>query len=446
MTQVIDPTQCTYNKFQPETRRKFTDADLVDLESIKEHGLYYAIKVYPDPDRPAGWYIVKDGWRRICAWLRWRPAGEGIPADVEEPPADDKALFTQTVISNEGRENFNAIQKANLLGQAVELGMTQADAGKLFNPPLGQAAVSHLLSFRKLPPEIQRHVETGAVPERIARNLVTLARHAPDKAIEAAQQIAEAKEEDKDETASDEIEMAYTDALPSLQKWHASYKWPEKLKDVSAEAKPDKGEPTMIWACTDCKFKLSFGYREFCTRPACYKLKARLLDAKEKAERQKVTATAEAKGKATQEAKAKEEQKRQANRVECLRLLDAAVLVIAPQLPPFDDLYGEVMTKFMHHRVPLGSTYELAYVGRRSHYSRIPIADRNKFMAAWLLCDGLNTWDVKPATWQTHFEKWAKVNKMKLPAGWSKPSEPPKGKLPAPTPKALPKRRKSKRD
>lgn len=454
-TSSIDPTKCAPNKFQPATRRTFTDADLADLESIKEHGLYYPIIVHRDQASPEGHYIVQDGWRRVSAWLRWRP-GELIPAEIKPLPPTDRELFETSVITNEGRQNLNAIQKADLLAQAIELGMTQAQAGALFNPPIKQAAVSHLLSLRKLPPEIKVFVESGAIPERIARQLITLAKHAPDKAITAAQEIAKVQEGEKDTAAQDEIDQAYRDTFPTLRTWDASYRWPLKPKDVSKEAKPDKGEPTTITSCTDCSFPMKFNFSTYCTRPACYHLKQRLIEAKHKAEMEKLKADknfvtdadkpgSSAKGTASVKAQREiEHAKREQESVAARALLAAAIELISPKLPDLPEPY----LSFLMHTLDEDSMFDddnapdwlqkLTQTNRHD-LDTLKSADKSRMVKALMICERVWGWSDRPADVRTNIEKLAAEWKGKLPKSWAESAN-----VAKPTKAAMSKKRQAK--
>lgn len=426
MATQIDPNRCQFNKYQPESRRMFVDADLADLESIKDKGLYYAIKVCEEPGRP-GWYIVKDGWRRLSAWLRWRP-GEPIPADVEDPPADDRALFEQAVISNEGRENFNAIQKADLCAQYIALGATQAQAGQLFNPPLAQAAVSHLLRLRSLPAEIKAHVESGALAERHARQLVTVAKHSPDKAIEAANIIAGEAEDKRDDVAYNAIWGAYRETFRQLAAWSEMYKWPAAEKAVP-DAQSDKGEPATITACTDCKFKVEFNKTQFCTRPACYSLKERLRKALDDKAREKTRQTARSTnagsstGRPDAASLAAAKAKRKAEEAEAKRIRNAAIEAMTPKLPDVPIMYETFMLEIADQVSDWDrdDMPEWAIQYANLHGSKLETlkpAERQRYTKALVIMNQSWAYNITPNELRKNVEKLAAEWKIKLPKGW----------------------------
>lgn len=446
MATQIDPNRCQFSKYQPESRRMFVDADLADLESVKDKGLYYAIKVYEEPGRP-GWYIVKDGWRRVNAWLRWRP-GEPIPADVEDAPADDRSLFEQAVISNEGRENFNAIQKADLCAQYIALGATQAKAGALFNPPLAQAAVSHLLRLRSLPAEIKAHVESGALAERHARQLVTVAKHAPDKAIEAANIIAGEAEDKRDDVSYNVIWGAYCETFRQLAVWSEMYKWPAAEKAVP-DAQSDKGEPATITACTDCKFKVEFNKIQFCTRPACYGLKERLRKALDDKAREKTRQTARSTNAGSssfgpQDASslaAAKATKREAEEAETKRILHAAIEAISLKLPGVPLAYEMFMLDIADQVSDWDTddVPEWAVQYTNLHGSKLETlkpTERTRYTKALIIMNQTWNYNTTPTKLRKSIEKLCGKWKIKLPKGWdtAKVSAPKTSRLISPKP------------
>jgi len=452
---LINPTLCQHNKFQPLSRRTFTDDELSDLRNIIERGLDYPIKVYRNGDNPnsteALSFIVKDGWRRVSAWLMWKP-GELIPASIETPPADDRELFTTTVLTNESRENLNVIQKADLLAQAIKLGMTQAEAGRLFNPPIGQTAVSHVLSLRKLPDEIKCHIENGNLPERSARSLVTLSKHAPDQAIQAAHKIAQAKPEQKDYETRVATREAYSRAGIRIHEQYAFYKWPEKETDVSAEAKSDKGEPSTIATCHDCPFNIEFSSERYCMRPACYRLKTRLMQARQQKKADEQAASkpvqpsqkkqpkpseasiraAVAKGQAlAAEAKAK----READLTECRRLIAAALNTLVGQMPILPEPYLTLIAKDLSNDFTCFETEDapkwLSSLEITKNRESLKPAERRRLVSGAIITARLDDcWNMTPASVKKAAEATAKEWKLKLPKNWDAPAA-----VPPPSPK-----------
>lgn len=417
----INPNRCTYNKFQPLSRRQFTDADLADLDSIKTRGLDYPIIVY-EATSPIADYIVMDGWRRTSAWLRWRP-GEPILADVRPVPTD-RELFETAVVTNEGRENLNAIQRADLLAQGIELGLTQAQAGKLFNPPIKQAAVSHLLSLRRLPNAIKAHVESGAIPERIARQLVTPAKHMQPEAIKAAIAIASAKPEVKETTAHVEINRLYHNRGKRLSfNWETPWKlnWPATPLDAP-DARPDKGEPTSIPPCIDCPFNVEWNKARFCMRPACHAVKLRIHN-KIQQEKQAAVAPSTSLKRQLSDWEIRQKARRKLlhlHNKQSRALVDAATPAIARVLPAqpvmLDLLFDAIKFKMKESSREVEKKWRAADTDqRRAMITRVLITSKV----------GLNMWtDIPPGRAKATIRKLARDLQVKLPTGWDKPATP----------------------
>ena len=420
-TVLIDPTKCINNKFQPISRRTFTDADLADLDSIKTRGLDYPILVYKDPE-VFDLYVVMDGWRRMSAWLRWRP-GEFIPADIRPVPTD-RELFETALITNEGRTNLNAIQKADLLAQGIELGLTQSQAGNLFNPPIKQAAVSHLLSLRKLPDQIKVHVESGAIPERIARQLVTPAKHLQSEAIKAATAIAKAKPDDREQVARHAINRIYYDHTKDLDfNYETPWKldWPSTPLDVP-DARSDKGEPNSVPACTDCPFNIEREKRHHCMRPACHAIKRKLWDAQQKAKQPAADLAISGKRQQSDwELKQKARRKLlNLHNKQSRALVEAATPAIARILPVqpvmLDLLFDAVKFKIKESSREVEKKWRAADTDqRRTMITRVLISSKV----------GLSTWtDTPPAKARATIQKLAQALQVKLPKGWADPPAP----------------------
>jgi ParB-like chromosome segregation protein Spo0J len=419
-TTEIDATKCIHNKFQPLSRIKFSDADLTDIDSIKTRGLDYPILVYKDPD-VFDLYIVMDGWRRTSAWLRWRP-GELIPAEIRPVPTD-RELFETALITNEGRTNLNAIQKADLLAQGIVLGLTQAQAGRLFNPPIQQAAVSHLLSLRKLPDQIKAHVESGDIPERIARQLVTPAKYMELNTIEAAHAIANAKPENKETTAHVEINRLYHDRGKALSfEWVTPWKldWPSTPLDAP-DARPDKGEPTSVPACTDCPFNVEWNKKHFCMRPACHAVKFRIHNEIQK--KSQAAQPSQPGRRQLSDWEIKEKARRKLlnlHNKQSRALVEAATPAIARILPAkpvmLDLLFDAVKFKMKESSREVEKKWKAADTDqRRAMITRVLITSKV----------GLSMWtDIPPAKAKATIQKLAQALQVKLPAGWDQPVRP----------------------
>jgi ParB/RepB/Spo0J family partition protein len=417
----IDPTKCKHNKFQPLSRRTFTPADLADLESIQTRGLDYPIIIHMDPARPDS-YIVMDGWRRTSAWLLWRP-GEPIPAEIRPGVPTDRELFETCVITNEGRANLNAIQKSDLLSQGINLGMTQVQAGKLFNPPIQQSAVSHLLSLRKLPDEIKMRVESGDIPERIARLLVTPAKHMQLEAIKAAVAIAKAKPEDRDNIARQAIHRLYFDGGKFLDFLHITpwkLDWPAAPLDAP-DARGDKGEPTSIPACTDCPFNVEWNRNKYCMRPACHGAKTRLWNAQQKEKQPAGVPVTSKRQPSDWERKEKERRKLLAADNKQSRILVAAATPAIATSLPAHPVVLDLLFKALQFHMDI-SSHEAD-----KKWKATPSSVRREMIAKVLLTEhvGLDPWKrTTPAHAKQSIEKLAVALKVNLPPHWSDPPAP----------------------
>ncbi len=433
----VAPELCNPNKFQPETRRTFTPDQLADLASIADIGFIHT----PIGYKENGTYMIIVGWRRRCAWQQFRPS-EPMPLDLRDQPATDAELYRMTVTENEARENFNPIQRADLAAKAIELGMTQVEAGKLFNPPLSQSAVSHLLSLRKLPDEIKVHIASGAIPERIARQLVTPAKHARDKTIQAAQKIADAKESEKDSVCSNALFDLYMSVgicldRPWVTPWvHigsnakvVGLDWPKDPIHIP-DAKSDKGDPSEIPACTDCPFNVQYRDLKYCMRPACHHLKQKLWHEQHEAKQTKASAKAtpaKATPKATQEAnkreaeaRAKQQAKHEADKAKSLKLLRAAAAIVAAKLPAIVEPYASILYDRLLDGTTLDEDEAPELINDKKSIALLKPADKQQHIALMLLADDLWRWgNATPNEIRKGIEKLAVEWKVNLPRDWA---------------------------
>jgi len=258
--QHIDPNLIDPNPYQPTTRIVFTPEQLADLESVKEIGFIFTPIARP---YKTGRFQMNVGWRRRCAWLLFRP-GEPMPLDVQD--LTDEQMFDQSAIENGQRADLSAIEKAHLLQRAItEFGMTQGKAGKLLS--LGQAAVSNLLRLLQLPDGVQAHINERRIPERIARQLVPIARIAPTHISKIADKIAQSPDDEKESLADDEIWTL----LIAKGKPIGSLPWPSGWK--LAAAVKIEGQTENPPACQDCPARIIANRKPFCARPVCFQIK-----------------------------------------------------------------------------------------------------------------------------------------------------------------------------
>jgi ParB/RepB/Spo0J family partition protein len=126
-----------------------------------------------------------------------------FPVIVRE--LSDEQMAAYAIEENFKRKDLSGIEKARALQRyCADFGKTQAEAGERFS--LGQSAVSHLLRLLELPAPVQDLVNAGALPERFARQLVSLARVAPEAVVQAAQVIAEVEPGDREDVADQQLD------------------------------------------------------------------------------------------------------------------------------------------------------------------------------------------------------------------------------------------------
>ncbi len=263
--QLTDPNLIDPNPYQPATRLTFTSVELADLNTIRDIGLLQPPRARPSAD---GRFQIIFGWRRRCAWAYFRP-GELMPLDIVE--ATDMQLFEQAAIENGQRQDLSAIEKAGIVQRAInEFGMTQLQAGRLVGLA-SQGAVSNLLRLLQLPEPARDLIHKGDVPERIARELVPLAKIAPDKVIHIAQVIAKAADADKEDVAENELRDVLRKSGIQLETRDS---WPLDWKpQVATKLSADSDEQTIPPACNGCPVHVVVGRISYCGRKSCYAAK-----------------------------------------------------------------------------------------------------------------------------------------------------------------------------
>jgi ParB-like chromosome segregation protein Spo0J len=158
--------------------------------------------------------------------------------------------------------------------QAFELTQLQAAGPFGYTDP---GAVSHLLRLLTLPAPIQAHVHARALPERLARGLVSVARSLPQVALDVAEQVAQ---------SADDKESVFDDALGQAVAKHGRAMWdapwphargggewtpPAAASPYVADVAQKLGLTTLP-ACKGCEFHLTV-HGDHCARPACFDAK-----------------------------------------------------------------------------------------------------------------------------------------------------------------------------
>lgn len=161
----IPVDQIAPSRFQP--RRAFDDRELKELAaSINQYGVLQPILV-----RPAGkGYELVAGERRLRAC---RLAGvKTIPAVVKA--VSDRELALMALVENLQREDLNVLEEAEGYDRLLrEFGLTQEDLARQLGR--SQSSIANKLRLLRLPEEVRLALSRGAVTERHARALLSLA-------------------------------------------------------------------------------------------------------------------------------------------------------------------------------------------------------------------------------------------------------------------------------
>ena len=256
----------------PWNERPLDEANVATIAaSLESDGLLQnpVGRIHPaDPGRVQLAY----GHHRLAAFRRLAAADPGnerwqlIPVDVRV--IDDKQMARQAIIENHHRQDPSGIEKARaLLRLTKEFGETQEAAGAVFG--MGQAAVSHLLRLLKLPAEIQELVNRHELPERLARQLVSLSRVKPKEAAKIANKTAKAPADERDATFEDE----FNQTVREMGRWLNNVPW-----DEAWPAQPipltDHKSVKEIPACKGCEFAVRSRFHgPACIRPECFSAK-----------------------------------------------------------------------------------------------------------------------------------------------------------------------------
>jgi ParB family chromosome partitioning protein len=153
------------NPFQ--TRSSFDDTKLAELAaSIAASGVIQPIIVRASGD---GRYTLITGERRLLASKRANK--ETIPAVVRE--VSDLQAMEMTIVENLQRADLNPMEQAHAYQRlSHDFQMTQEQMAERTGKD--RASVSNFLRLLKLPPDVQRHVESGELTFGHARALLAL--------------------------------------------------------------------------------------------------------------------------------------------------------------------------------------------------------------------------------------------------------------------------------
>lgn len=174
----VRPSQISPNPWQP--RREFTEEELGELrESIRVNGLLQPPVVRPAPEGSrTPWELVAGERRFRCVrQLGW----EEIPVLVRD--VEDRTLLVLALVENIQRENLGPLEEAE--GYRVlqeEFGLTQAEIADEVGK--SRPAVANALRLLRLPPSLQRRLQSGELSMGHARAL--LAVEDPGRQLELA--------------------------------------------------------------------------------------------------------------------------------------------------------------------------------------------------------------------------------------------------------------------
>lgn len=151
-----------------QPRRSFREEDLEDLAaSIRERGVLQPILVRPNPRRDGAPYEIVAGERR---WRAAQRAGlEAAPALIQR--FDDAAAFEIALVENVQRADLTPLEEAGGYARLIEeFGHTQERLAQGLGK--SRSHIANLLRLLKLPEEIRRMLEDGALTAGHARALL----------------------------------------------------------------------------------------------------------------------------------------------------------------------------------------------------------------------------------------------------------------------------------
>lgn len=196
-----------------------------------------------------------------------------IPVDVRD--LTDRQMSDMAAAENAKRKNLSAIETATALQRRIQdFKLTQAEAGEPFG--LSQSAVANLLRLLKLPQSIQDQVHAGELPERLARQLASLAQVAPKQVEQVAKAVAKAPAAERDDVLGDQLGHVLQNHGRDLRDAAFEPDWP--AAPIKLET-PQAGLAELP-ACVGCPHHYKRDLEAFCVNPPCFDLKqARFLQA-----------------------------------------------------------------------------------------------------------------------------------------------------------------------
>ncbi len=169
----------------PQVRENAVDDSIRNLAvTLRDAGLQQPIRVRRNGDR----FIVVDGERRLRAarLLKW----ELIAAMVEQRELSDTEVVQRQLIANCMRKDLSRMEIARAIDALIkESNRSDAEVGSMigFSGP----TVSRYRAMLELPPTMQEHVQTGALPYSKACELKNI--KDPEKQAELVERAVNGK-------------------------------------------------------------------------------------------------------------------------------------------------------------------------------------------------------------------------------------------------------------
>lgn len=238
---------------------------------IRVNGLLQPPVARPHP-KASGRYQLALGHHRLAAfaWLDSKDPKVWSSMQVEIRDLTDLEMAEIAIAENQKRKDLTPIEKAQALRRLIdEFKLSQEDAGKRFG--LTQSAVSQLLRLLKLPASIQALTGDAGLPERHARQLVTLSKSLPAQAEAVAKKVAAAAPEEKDQA----LDGAMHDVLTQhgRQMYNPPFRTDEQLPIERVAKAAGKLGLDSLPLCKGCEFFLERGHINYCARPGCFDVK-----------------------------------------------------------------------------------------------------------------------------------------------------------------------------
>lgn len=250
------------NPWQPRTQ--VDDSHIADLAaSIETESLIHPPVVRATSD---GRFQIAVGHNRkaACALL----GRAEMECDLR--PLTDRQMSDMAAAENASRRDLSAIEKARAIKRRMDdFQLTQLEVARPFGYT-DAGTVSNLLRLLRLPTPAQTLIQEGALPERLARQLVNLSDLAPKAVAQAAKNVAQVAPARREEELRGSIEAILDQHARFLD--HAPFPadWPAEPLPVE---QPKEGEPDWLRACEGCPFKVMYQDAAYCTRPGCHDLK-----------------------------------------------------------------------------------------------------------------------------------------------------------------------------